>query len=136
MIQLFHVLSSTSPDPSGSGNVIPNRMLQVLDQIPEEYWLYERDRDCQFRNPTPRRIPLSMRTVVEEKIEELLRDDIIENAYGPTSWLSPVHVVKQSDSVRMVVDMSVANSAVLRSGRTLRTPEEIFCELGGAKHFT
>ena len=35
-----------------------------------------------------RRIPISMKGVVEEKIRDLERDDIIERADGPTSWLS------------------------------------------------
>ena len=136
-------LASTAPDSSGGGNVIPNRILKVLNQFPEGIGRMKGvelkikiDETVRPVIQPPRRIPLSMRQVVEEKIEELLRDDIIEKADGPTTWLSPVHVVKQTDKVRMVVDMSVANTAILRSRRTLRTPEEIFCELGEAKYFS
>ena len=84
----------------------------------------------------PRRIPFSARAVVEEKLKELEKQDIIEKIDEPTVWLSPIHIVKQPDKVRMVVDMSVANKAIKRNRRVLPTPEEVFCELDGAQFFS
>jgi hypothetical protein len=40
-----------------------------------------------------RRIPYQLRKVVESKIAELLKNDIIERVEGPTSWCSPVVIV-------------------------------------------
>ena len=62
--------------------------------------------------------------------------DIIERVEGPATWLSPIHIVKQPDKVRMVVDMSLANKAIKRDRRLLPTPEEVFCELDGARVFS
>ena len=63
-----------------------------------------------------RRIPYSLRTKVEAKIDELLREDIIERVEGPTPWVSPVVIVpKQSGDIRLCVDMRQANQAVLRA---------------------
>jgi hypothetical protein len=84
----------------------------------------------------PRRTPYSARSVVEDKVEELERDDIIERVEEPTEWLSPIHIVKQPDKVRMVVDMSVANHAIQRTRRILPTPEEVLCDLDGAQFFS
>ena len=84
----------------------------------------------------PRRIPFSARAVVEEKLDEMLREDIIEKVDEPTVWLSPVHIVKSPEKVRMVVDMSVANRAIQRTRRVLPTPEEVLCELDGAQYFS
>ena len=83
-----------------------------------------------------RRIPFSARAVVEEKLKELEKQDIIEKVDEPTIWLSPIHIVKQPDKVRMVTDMSVANKAIKRDRRVLPTPEEVFCELDGAQFFS
>ena len=84
----------------------------------------------------PRRIPFSARAVVEEKLKELEKQDIIEKIDEPTVWFSPIHIVKQLDKVRMVVDMYVANKAIKRNRRVLPTPEEVFCELDGAQFFS
>ena len=84
----------------------------------------------------PRRVPFSARAMVEKKLKELEEQDIIEKVDEPTVWLSPVHIVKQSDKVRMVVDMSIANKAIMRNRRVLPTPEEVFCELDGAQFFS
>ena len=74
----------------------------------------------------PRRIPFSARAVAEEKLKELEKQDIIEKIDEPTVWLSPIHIVKQLDKVRMVVDMSVANKAIKRNRRVLPTPIKLF----------
>ena len=84
----------------------------------------------------PRRIPFSARAVVEEKLKELEKQDIIEKIDEPTVWLSPIHIVKQLDKVCMVVDISVANKAIKINRRVLPTPEEVFCELDGAQFFS
>ena len=83
-----------------------------------------------------RRIPFSQRKAVESKIGELLKEGIIEKVEGHTPWLSPIHVVRQADKVRMVVDMTVANRAIRRSRRILPTPEEMHCEISGSQYFT
>ena len=42
----------------------------------------------------PRRIPFSARAVVEEKLKELEKQDIIVKIDEPTVWLSPIRIVK------------------------------------------
>ena len=115
----------------------------VLDKFPDGVG---RMKDVELRldideSVTPavqstRRIPFSQRKAVESKIGELLKEGIIEKVEGHTPWLSPIHVVRQADKVRMVVDMTVANRAIRRSRRTLPTPEEMHCEISGSQYFT
>jgi len=84
---------------------------------------------------TTRRVPYSLREPVENKIGELIRDDVIEKVEAETPWLSPIHVVRQADKILMVVDMTVANKAIKRSRRELPTVEGMHCELSEAKYF-
>ena len=46
-----------------------------------------------------------------------MKDDIIECAEGPTSWISPIVVVPKpnnSNEIRICVDMRALNSAIIR----------------------
>ena len=45
-----------------------------------------------------RRIPFHVRKQVEEKLDQLMKDDIIERAEGPTSWISPIVVVPKPNN--------------------------------------
>ena len=52
---------------------------------------------------------------IEEKLEELVNHDVIEQAQGPTPWVSPVVVVpKPTGDIRLCVDMRKANRAIVR----------------------
>ena len=44
-----------------------------------------------------KRTPFSLRSRVEEKIQELINLNIIEPATGPTPWVNPVVVVPKSE---------------------------------------
>ena len=63
-----------------------------------------------------RRLPFGLRDKVDEKLDDLLAKDIIEEApNSPTEWASPLVVVSKSDSdVRVCIDMRRANEAIVR----------------------
>jgi hypothetical protein len=44
-----------------------------------------------------RRTAFSLRGKIEEKLDELLREDIIEKVDGPTPWVNPVVVVPKAN---------------------------------------
>ena len=76
----------------------------------------------------PRRVPFHLRNKVEQEIERLLDEDIIEKVHGdPTPWVSPIVVVpkKDSESVRVCVDMRKANQAIIRERHQMPTVEEL-----------
>ena len=84
-----------------------------------------------------RRIPFLMRQQVDNKIDELLKDDIIEPVKGPTTWVSPLVVVpKSSGDVRLCLDMREANTAVQRERFPIPTVEETLQDLNGAAVFS
>lgn len=60
-----------------------------------------------------RKIPQALEEKVEEKITELLENDIIEKITGPQSWLSPVvPIIKPNGELRLCVDLRRANEAI------------------------
>ena len=85
-----------------------------------------------------RRVPYSQKSKVEAKIWELLDEDIIEPATGPTTWVNPVVVVPKSngDDIRLCIDMRRANEAITRERHPIPTAEEVLQEMAGAKYFS
>ena len=63
-----------------------------------------------------RRLPFGLREKVDQKLDELLKEDIIEEVpSGPTEWVSPLVVVPKPDGdIRICVDMRKANEAIER----------------------
>ena len=85
----------------------------------------------------PRPIPLHYRTRVEAKLKQLEDQDIIETVTGPTPWVSPVVIVdKPNGDIRLCVNMSRPNEALLRTHHPYPTSEEILQDLNGSKFFS
>lgn len=84
-----------------------------------------------------RRIPIPLEAKVEEKIEDLLQSDIIEEVKGPSNWVSPiVPVLKDNGEVRLCVDMRRANMAIKRENHPLPTMDQLLPKMREAKLFT
>ncbi|KAF5281758.1 hypothetical protein FQR65_LT14553 [Abscondita terminalis] len=61
---------------------------------------------------TNRRIPFHFRKQVEQEINNLLKENIVEEAEGPTPWVSPVVIVPKphnKNEIRLCVDMRQPN---------------------------
>ncbi|PFX14143.1 Uncharacterized protein K02A2.6 [Stylophora pistillata] len=80
-----------------------------------------------------RRLPFGLRAKVDEKLDELLAKDIIEEvSHNPTEWVSPLVVFPKTDSdIRICVDLHRANSAIERERHLIPTIEEVFYDLNG-----
>ena len=86
-----------------------------------------------------RRIPFHVRKQVEEKLDQLMKDDIIERAEGPTSWISPIVVVPKpnnSNEIRICVDMRALNRAIIRERHVIPITDDIIADLNGCKVFS
>jgi len=86
-----------------------------------------------------RRVPFHLQKMVEAEIQEMLDNDIIEKAEGPTPWMSPIVTpLKPNDKtkVRVCCDMRLVNKAILRERHVTPTMEDIIHDLNGAKWFS
>lgn len=85
-----------------------------------------------------RRLPIPLQKPVEDKLEELLQQDIIEPAPLRITWASPLVVTPKNGgkSVRLCVDMRQANKAIIPDRHPLPTFEEIMPNLDGCKFFS
>ena len=86
-----------------------------------------------------RRIPFHIRKNVKHAVKELQKDDIIEAVpeTQPTPWVSPIVAVpKKDDTVRICVDMRMANQAINRVRYPIPTVNDISLDLNGAKYFS
>lgn len=66
-----------------------------------------------------------------------MQKDIIEEAVGPTEWVSALVVVpKPNKDVRICVDMRRANEAIVRERHPIPTIEEVLYDMNGATVFS
>ena len=84
-----------------------------------------------------RKIPFSIRPLLEKELQKLEEQDIIEKVEKPTGWVSPIVVIpKKNNEIRLTVDMRVANKAIPRTHNVMPTVEDIISELNGATMFS
>ncbi|XP_073820661.1 uncharacterized protein [Musca autumnalis] len=83
-----------------------------------------------------RRIPAPLEEAVDKKIQEMLRQGIIEKVNGPSKWVSPVVVVPKRDDIRLCVDMRRANEAFSRENHPLPTIDDFLPHIGTGKFFS
>ena len=86
-----------------------------------------------------RNAPFHLRKQIEQQLNDLQEADIIEDATGPTPWVSPIVVVPKANdpnTVRICVDMRAANKAVIRERHPTPTMDELIAELNGSTVFS
>ncbi|XP_063634881.1 uncharacterized protein K02A2.6-like [Cydia splendana] len=106
------------------------KLKDVLVEIPI-------DQNVQPVSQPYRRIPLPLEQKVENKIQDLLARDIIEEVNGPSRWVSPmVPIIKENGDLRLCVDMRRANTAILRENHPLPCMDKLLPEIGKAKYFS
>lgn len=88
--------------------------------------------------PSCRHLPIPLKALVDEKLADLLKQDIIEPAPLNISWASPLVVTPKNGgrTARLCVDMRRANKAIIPEMHPLPTFEEIMPHLEGCKVFS
>ena len=88
----------------------------------------------------PRRIPYNLMEKAEAKLEELMKQDIIEKFPDdePRTWVSPPVVAPKPNGkdIRFCVDMRMANQAIKRPYTQIPTTEDIVTKFQGATTFS
>ena len=80
-----------------------------------------------------RRVPYHLRDKLSDKLDELVKLDIIGKVSGPSSWVSPAVVVpKPSGDIRL----RQANMAVTRERHPILNIDEVLQDLYRSKFFS
>ena len=84
---------------------------------------------------TPRTVPFAYREKLKDEIDLLVKQGIIAPVTEPTEWCAPIVVTpkKNSDKIRMCVDLSKLNKYVRRERYPSVTPAEAVADLAQAK---
>ncbi|XP_055714344.1 uncharacterized protein K02A2.6-like [Phlebotomus papatasi] len=81
--------------------------------------------------------PIALLSKVEEKLDELLKADIIDPVRGHSDWVSPIVVIaKDNGDIRLCVDMRQVNKAVKRENHLMPMFEDFLPRLRSAKIFS
>ena len=86
-----------------------------------------------------RRTPFHLRDKIEKEIKKLLNDDIVEEVKNEsTPWVSAIVTPpkRNSDDVRICIDMREANKAIERERHPMPTIDELVHDLNGATVFS
>lgn len=116
-------------------NQVPNiispfpKFKDVLVEIPIDDSVKPVSQPC-------RRVPIPLEKKVDDKIKELLNEDIIEELEGSSRWVSPiVPILKENGELRLCVDMRRANNAIMRENHALPTMDKLLPKINKAKFF-
>jgi hypothetical protein len=83
----------------------------------------------------PYKCPMKLRPVLENKVQELLNNNLIEPSTSP--WSSPIILVKKKDDTyRFCVDFRKLNAETIKDAYRIPCPEEQLDALVKAKYFS
>ena len=83
----------------------------------------------------PRRLPNSLRTVVEDQVEEMLENNIIKPSNSP--WSSPIVLVRKKDGTwRFCIDFRKLNDVTVKDAFPLPQVADLMDNLAGHQYFS
>lgn len=84
----------------------------------------------------PRVVPIPLLQPLKEELERLQKLNIIEPVEYPTPWVSPIVIVRKNGKIRLCVDYTKLNKAVLRTHFPIGKVERILAQVRGSSHFS
>ncbi|UYV75303.1 K02A2.6-like [Cordylochernes scorpioides] len=84
----------------------------------------------------PRRVPITLRKELKEKLIDMEKKNIIAKVDYSTDWISNLVLVKSTKKLRICIDPRELNVALKRAEYSIPTIEEIIPNLQNAKIFT
>ena len=86
---------------------------------------------------TPRRVPVQLLPQVKTELDKLQSLGVIKRVDEPTPWCAPIVVVpKKNKNIRLCVDLTRLNEAVLREQYTLPAIDHMLARIAGVKVFS
>lgn len=85
-----------------------------------------------------RKIPLAVINRLRVTLDDLLKADVIEPVSEPTTWVNSLVVTEKKDKkkLRVCLDPTDLNKAILRQHDSIPTADEVLCKLAGQMIFT
>ena len=84
-----------------------------------------------------RKVPIESKEAIDRELDYLIEEEIITEQVEPTPWVSSVTFpMKPNGEVRVCLDPSNLNKAIIREHHKPMTVEEIAHELAGATVYT
>ncbi|XP_075738789.1 uncharacterized protein K02A2.6 isoform X3 [Rhipicephalus microplus] len=83
-----------------------------------------------------RRIPIALQSKVKAELDRMETAGVIVKVTEPTEWASNMVVVTKGEKVRICLDPSDLNKALLREHYPMPTLEDIAPSISGAQYFT
>ena len=84
-----------------------------------------------------RKVPIESKEAIDKELDYLIEEEIITEQVEPTPWVSSVTLpMKPNGEVRVCLDLSNLNKAIIREHYKPMTVEEIAHELAGATVYT
>ena len=107
-----------------------------LGELPGDYTIQIKADAVPVINP-PRRLPVSLRSIVKAELDMMVEREIIPQVMEPTPWVSSMVVAQKKDGrVRICLDPQHLNRVVMRSHYPLPTIEEVTTRLTNTKVFS
>ena len=86
---------------------------------------------------TPRRVPVNLLPQLKNELDKLESLGVIKRVDEPTPWVAPIVVIpKKTSGIRLCVDLTQLNNAVLREQYTLPAIDQMLARIAGAKVFS
>ena len=112
-------------------------LFKGLGTIEGEYNIVLKDDARPYALVTPRRIPLPLKSQVEQELQRMEKLGVVRRVDTPTEWCAGMVVVpKGNNKVRICVDLTKLNKNVCRERHILPSVEETLAQLNGAKVFS
>lgn len=83
-----------------------------------------------------RQQPAALREKIVEKLHEMEKDGFITKVDQPTEWVSSMVAAVRNGKIRICIDPSDLNKAIMREHHPMRTIDEVISTMPGAKVFT
>ena len=84
----------------------------------------------------PRTVPHAIHTAVKEELDRMADLGVIVRQKEPTKWVNSMTVVRKGSKVRVCLDPTKLNQALMRAHHPQNTLETIAAKLSGSRYFS
>ena len=84
----------------------------------------------------PRRVPVALREPLKDELHRMEKLGVIKKCTEPTAWVRSLVVAKKNNKLRVCLDPSDLNRAVMREHFPMQTVEDVISRMPNAKVFS